>query len=130
MQDHPTVYQLLKGIKDFLDEEIVPNTDGRRQFLARVASNTITIIERELSTEEEQLAREWAGLQALLGAQPAPEKLSDLRAAVRDGTERLCQRIRAGDADEGDWSVAVYAHVRRSAEDKMRVTNPGYMAGA
>jgi hypothetical protein len=129
MQDRPTVFELLKGIKNFLDAEIVPNTDGRRQFLARVASNTLTIVERELALEEEQLAREWRSLQELLGAEPEPERLSDLRAAVRRRTEELCARIRAGDADEGPWAEAVAAHVRATVDDKMSVTNPGYMAG-
>jgi hypothetical protein len=129
MQDRPTVFELLKGIKNFLDSEIVPNTDGRRQFLARVASNTVTIIERELATEEEQLEREWQGLQTLLGAEAEPVKLSELRAAVRRRTEELCARIRAGDADEGPWADAVAAHVRMTVQDKMSVTNPGYMSG-
>jgi hypothetical protein len=129
MQDRPTVFELLKGIRNFLDSEIVPNTDGRRQFLARVASNTLTIIERELALEEEQLTREWQGLQKLLGAEPEPERLADLRVAVRRRTEELCARIRAGDADEGPWADRVAAHVRATVDDKMSVTNPGYMAG-
>ena len=129
MQDRPTVFELLRGIRTFLDEEIVPNTDGRRQFLARVASNTVTIIERELASEEEQLGREWAGLQSLLGEEANPEQLSSLREAVRRRSEDLCERIRAGEADEGDWGKAVAAHVRQTVQDKMSVTNPGYMSG-
>lgn len=127
MQDHPTVEQLLVAIRRFLDEEIVPHTDGRRQFIARVASNTLGIVERELRLEEEHLRADWAGLQALLGAQPDPASLADLRAAVRRRTDDLCARIRAGDADDDPWSTAVFEHVHARTRDKLSVSNPGYL---
>ena len=55
MQDRPTVHELLDALGRFLDEEIVPATDGRRQFLARVAANVARMVDRELAAEETQL---------------------------------------------------------------------------
>ena len=108
----------------------MPNTDGRRQFLARVAANTLAIVERELAGGEAQAAREWDGLQELLGVEPAPAGGAALEEAIRRRTELLSERIRAGDADVGEWADTVRAHVRMTVQDKLRVTNPGYLRDA
>jgi hypothetical protein len=128
MQDRPTAHELLTAVRRFLEEEVVPHTDGRRQFLARVAANTLAIVEREIALEEEHLQREWQGLQALLGPEETPPTRAALRAAVRHRTEELCARIRAGAADEGPWAEAVIAHVRATVRDKLSVTNPALLA--
>ena len=65
MQDRPTVHELLDALGRFLDEEIVPATDGRRQFLARVAANVARMVDRELAAEDTQLVEEWSRLQTL-----------------------------------------------------------------
>ncbi len=130
MQDHPTVAQLLDAVRRYLEEEIVPNTDGRRQFLARVSANTLQIVLRELEAEEEHLEREWAGLERLLGPMARPATRAELRAALRARNEELCRRIRAGEADGGEWSRRVWEHVRTVVRDKISVTNPGFLAPA
>jgi len=129
MQDRPTVDELLEAVRGFLETDIVPATDGRRQFLARVAANTLAIVQRELRAEEEHLTREWEGLQALLGPEETPAGREALRAAVRRRTEALCARIRAGEADHGPWAEAVFAHAHATVHDKLSVTNPGYLDG-
>ncbi|MCH7630069.1 MAG: hypothetical protein IH997_15375 [Proteobacteria bacterium] len=68
MQDRPTYDELLAAVEQFLDTEIVPNVPGSRGFHARVAANAIRIVRRELSNEEERLAAEWSGLDAILGS--------------------------------------------------------------
>lgn len=127
MQDRPTVHELLSAVERFLRDEVVPATEGRRQFLARVAANAIGLVERELASEAAHAEREWAGLDALLGAAPMPRERDALAAAVRARNEALCARIRAGELDAADPQRALLGHVRRTVRDKLEVTNRAYL---
>ena len=127
MQDRPTYDELLAAVERFLEDEIVAKSDGSRRYNARVSANVLRIVRRELANEEEQLAREWAGLDELLGATERPESRDALRDGLAARIEQLCERIRRGDADEGPFREAVLAHVRRSVRDKLLVTNPGWL---
>jgi hypothetical protein len=128
MQDRPTFDELLAAVEHVLDTEIVPNVPGARGFHARVAANAVRIIRRELELEDEQLAAEWASLDGLLGAAPKPEDRAGLRQELRRRNEALCEMIRAGRADEGDFARRVGAHVRAVVGGKLRVTNPELLA--
>ena len=128
MQDRPTYDELLVAIEHFLDAEIVPNTEGARGFHARVAANAIRTVRRELEAEDDQLAREWAGLDSLLGLAEQPLGRAGLREGIAARNAELCARIRRGDADAGDFGEQVREHVRRSVRDKISVTNPGLLA--
>ena len=123
MQDRPTYDELLAFIEAFLDEEIVPNTPGSRGFHARVALNALRTVRRELAHRDEQLAGEWEGLDALLGAVERPDTAAAACEAVRARNAELCDRIRQGDGDGAD----VVAHVRRTVADKLRVSDPGLL---
>jgi len=57
MQDRPSVSELLRAVRGFLEDDLVPALEGRRRFHALVAANVLTIVERELGVEEEQLTR-------------------------------------------------------------------------
>jgi hypothetical protein len=131
MQDRPTALELIAAVREFLQGEIVPALqDHRLRFRTLVAANVLGIVERELPIEAAQLRDEWVRLSALDGADPAqaPADLDALRAEVRARTIALCVRIRAGEADEGPWRTAVFAHARRSVEEKLQVNNPKYLA--
>lgn len=130
MQDRPTYDELLAAVERFLDDEIVPNSEGGRRFYARVSANVLRIVRRELSQQEEQLEREWAGLETLLGAAERPQSRSGLLDAIAGRNEELTERIRAGDADDGPFRDAALAHVRRTVRDKLLVTNPGWLGEA
>ena len=127
MQDRPTYDELLAAVERFLRDEVMPNIGGARSFHARVAANALAIVRRELAQEDEQLDREWAGLDALLGPTKRPQGRTALREAIARRTEELCARIRAGDADAGDFRDAVLSHVRQTVRDKLLVTNPGWL---
>ena len=127
MQDRPTYDELLAAVERFLDDEIVAKSEGSRRFHARVAANVLRIVRRELSHQEEQLDREWAGLEALLGSAKRPQSRSVLLDALAGRNEELSERIRAGDADDGPFRDAALAHVRRTVRDKLVVTNPGWL---
>jgi len=128
MQDRPSVRELLDAVRAFLEEDVVPALEGPRQFHARVAANVLAIIGRELAGEEASLLAEWQRLARLTGgASEPPPRLEALRAAVREGTAALAERIRRGDADAEPFRAAARSHVRATVEDKLRVANPRFV---
>ena len=127
MQDRPTYDELLAAIEHFLDTEIVPNVPGSRGFHARVSANAIRIVRRELSNEEELLAAEWSGLDAVLGPTERPASREQLRTALRERNEALCTLIRGGDAADGEAARKVFEHVQRTVRDKLTVSDPALL---
>ena len=126
MQDQPSAHDLLDAVQRFLDEEIVPNIGGRRQFLARVSANVLRMLDREYLLSEAHESREWAALDAVLGAESMPHGRAALLAALRLRNEELCARIRAGAADAGPARALIVASVRQTVQDKLAVTDPAY----
>jgi hypothetical protein len=127
MQDRPSVDELLEAVAGFLQNDVMPNTTGRLNFHARVSGNVIQMLRRELSLEEEHLAREWSGLDSLLGALGRPASLAEWRKALVARNEELSGRIRAGELDAGELQVATLAHLRTVLRDKLAVSNPGLL---
>jgi hypothetical protein len=129
MQDRPTAIELLGAVRDLLEQDLLPALEGRKRFHTLVASNVLAIVARELADEETLLVGEWRRLRDLIGIDDTvpPGRLDGLRAAVRELTSRLCDRIRAGDADAGAFGDAVRAHVRTTVVEKLRVANPKYL---
>src|SRR5574341_1539630 len=127
MQDRPSYDELLGAIETFLDKEIVPNVPGSRGFHARVAANALRIVRRELEHRESQLLAEWQGLDDLLGPEGRPPTLEALARAVHERNQRLADRIRGGEADEGAFAERVREHVTRMVADKLRVSDPGLL---
>jgi hypothetical protein len=127
MHDRPTYDELLAAVERFLRDDVMPNISGARSFHARVAANVVGIVRRELANEDEALAAEWAGLDALLGDDVRPPTRAALREAIATRTAALCERIRAGDADPGPFRDAALAHVRHTVRAKLLASNPGWL---
>jgi Domain of unknown function (DUF6285) len=128
MQDRPNVDELLEAVAGFLQDDVMPNTTGRLNFHARVASNVLQMLRRELALEEPALRREWDGLDSVLGRAPVPPTLAEWRAASIWRNEELANRIRVGEADDLASHAAVVAHLRSVMRDKLAVSNPGLLA--
>ncbi len=134
MQDRPAASELLAAVRQFLRDELAPSLgDHRQKFRTLIAANVLSVVERELTGEEDRLRAEWARLVALDGAAgegAAPlETLDDVRARIDARKRALCARIRAGDADAGPWRRDALAYARWSVEAKLRVSNPRYLQG-
>lgn len=128
MQDRPTATELLEAVRAFLADEVVPALDGHRRFHARVAANVLAIVARELEGEAAALRAEWERLAGLLGlGGPAPAEPAGLRAAVREATAALAERIRHGEADAGPFAARVRAHLRATVREKLAAANPRYL---
>lgn len=129
MHDRPTIAELLDAVQKFLDEEIVPATKGRRQFLARVAANCVRMVEREIAAEPRHVADAGAGLDTLLGPEPAADEERGPVDVVGRRLEHLCDRIRSGELDEGceEWDDLL-AFARERVRQKLEISNPKLLA--
>lgn len=107
--DRPTTEELIESVREWLERDVVPGVEGRLQFHARVAINSLDIVLREMSLGEHQLEAHTARLAAL--------------GHVDDAS--LAASIRAGDHD--DDLAALLSALKSSVEDKVRVANPRHL---
>jgi hypothetical protein len=128
MQDRPTAIELLEAAAEFVEREIVPITEGARQFQSRVVANVMRIVAREIEMGEQLLREEVDALAALLGESPPNPRLTDdVRNAALNLNQRLSEKIRQGEADSGSMREQVFRVTRRIVEDKLRIANPRYL---
>ena len=128
MQDRPTAIELLEAAADFVEDEIVPATDGRVKFQSRVVANVMRIVAREIKLEDSLVRGEVRALAGLLNQkEPHIHSLDDLRAAGIKLNQALTEKIREGEADSVEWRGQVFQVVRQSVEDKLRIANPRYV---
>ena len=94
--DRPTPEELAEAVREFLQEEILPQLDDHRlKFRTLVAINGLGIAERELRATSPPREADW----------------------------ELARRIRAGDIPEN-----VVAILKEQVAEKLRVSNPRYLA--
>jgi hypothetical protein len=107
--DAPDAMQLLDAVREWVDRELIPATDGRLRFHARVASNVLGMVHRELELGGEQERAHRDRLDRLGVADDA-----ELAAAIRR---------RALDDRHDELLTLLHETVR----DKLAVANPGYL---
>jgi hypothetical protein len=107
--DVPTAEQLVESVREWLERDVLPATEGRLQFHARVAVNVLAMVERELAVGAQQAAAH-------------EQRLAQLGCA--DDAE-LAARIRDGELD--DRLPEVRDLVWASVRDKLAVANPKYL---
>jgi hypothetical protein len=106
----PSAAALVEAVREFLERDVLPATEGRVQFHTRVAVNVLGMVERELALGADQAAAHAAGL-ADLGV---------------SSEEDLAALIRGMDAD--DPRLADIARfVTETVRAKLEVANPGYL---
>jgi hypothetical protein len=131
MQNRPTAGELLEAIRELLTGEIMPTiTDGGLRFKALIAANLLSILEREQASGEALIDVELARLANLLqeASQPEAKTVQEKRDAILDLNRKLGARIRAGEADSGEFGAKVQAHVRQTLIDQLKVSNPKFLA--
>jgi hypothetical protein len=106
----PTTVELVEAVRLYLQNEVLPQTDGKLSFHARVAANVLAGVERALE-DDGAYDRAHASRLAELGA--ADDE--DLARAIRDG--QLDGRI-----------TEVVAALRASTTQLVAITNPRYLA--
>ncbi len=89
--DMPRLDELIESVRDFLHGDVMAATEGRTNFLARVAGNSLDIVMREIAVGPELARRQVSRLQQVLGEDT--EDLGALRWSLvhqlRDGTMPL-----------------------------------------
>jgi hypothetical protein len=108
--DAPSAGELVDAVREWIERDVMPATEGRLRFHARVAANVLAIVERELALGPEQAAAHAERLAAL-----GVDTDAELARAIREGT--LDDRY-------DEVKAAVWASVR----DKLAVAHPGYEA--
>ncbi len=107
--DIPSAVELLDAVREFLQSDVLPATEGRVRFHTRVAANVVAMVAREVALGPEQRAAHAARLEGL---------------GVHSDAE-LADAIRSGAFD--DRADEVRAVVRAAVADKLAVANPGYL---
>ena len=114
--DMPRIDELLISVRDFLRDDVMAATQGRLNFLSRVASNSLDIVLRELERGEACRAGELARLRALFGS---GDDLSTLR-------WRLTHGLRDGSIPLDMPGLA--EHLRITVVNQLAIDQPKYPA--
>ncbi len=117
MMDQPSIRELVDAVREFLEKRAMPELKGHTAFHARVASNALGIVSRELELGGAASAAEIARLVALLKHDGSPDALN----------RELCGAIRGGAIGLDD--AALRAHLEQTVRDKVAIDQPNY-AGA
>ncbi len=110
----PRIDELLVSVRDYLREDVMTATQGRTNFLARVAGNSLDIVLREIALGEAAQAAEQDRLVALLGENGNLDALRwTLVEALRDGSMALD-------------NLDLQAHLRTSVVNQIAIDQPKY----
>ena len=118
MHDQPNVEELVQAVKNFVDDTAMSELSGRSAFLARVTSNVLGTILRDLEARERNDTEEKVRLSDLLGA--APES------SLNSMNEELRNRIRSGALSIS--SPGLLDHLKKTAIAQLKVDQPNYSA--
>ena len=113
--DMPNVEELMVSVRDFLRTEVMASTEGRANFLSRVAANSLDIVLRELDLGPPHREGEGVRLQALLATEETD--LMELR-------QRLIVALRSGSI--GLDHNAVQEHLRTTVVNQVAIDQPSY----
>ena len=116
MHDHPSVPELVQAVKNFIDETAAPNLTGHAAFHARVASNALATVLRDLSERPVAEAAERRRLMDLLGAS------EDL--TTSDLNRMLSERIRDGEMTAE--TPGLLAHLKATTMAQVEIDQPRY----
>jgi aminoglycoside phosphotransferase (APT) family kinase protein len=112
--DMPRADELLGSVRDFLRADVMEKTGGRTRFLARVAANSLDIVQREVDLGPALRARQLERLRALYDS-------SDDLAALR---WRLVRELREGQMPLERPGVAEY--LREAVINQVAIDQPRY----
>jgi aminoglycoside phosphotransferase (APT) family kinase protein len=112
--DMPRAEELITSVRDFLRQDVMTSTQGRTNFMARVASNSLDIVLREWQLGEIAKAQELGALEQLLGVSGT---LSELR-------WQLVRALRSGEQSLLDEALAKY--LRNTVVNQIAIDQPKY----
>lgn len=110
----PRAEELLASVVGFLRDEVAAAAKGRVSFLAKVAANSLEIVQRELALGARRREREQAGLEGLLGH---GGELAVLRWELIEGLRSGRTALDLAKLD---------GHLRQSVGDQIAIDQPRY----
>lgn len=116
MHNQPSQSELIAAVKQFIDETAKPQLQGHAAFHARVASNVLAILLRDLDARANNDADELTRLQELLDA---PD-VTDLETLNRS----LCEAIQARELTAS--TPGLLGHLKATAVAQVEVDQPKY----
>jgi hypothetical protein len=116
MHDAPSPSELIAAVKAFIDKAAAPQLTGHAAFHARVASNVLATLLRELEHRPSAEQAESGRLREILGAAPD--------ANVQDMNRDLCARIRDGHMDAA--TPGLFQHLKTTTIDQLCIDQPNY----
>jgi len=128
MQDRPSATEILVTLGEYLDQEVLPITDGALRYKTLVAANLIKVLERELAAGDAPRRRERARLIELLGdpgAGPEPHG-ADLDAELVRLNDELQRRLLAPQLPPRAFLLAARDAMEASVLDNLAINKPGY----
>lgn len=123
MQDRPDSRELLEALEEFMRDRSSSAKERYDRFQFLVAANSLAILRRELTDEDDYIRDEWAGLDQLLGAESPPGRILDRADRLRERNLALCDRIENGDFD-GEREESLLRHLYTTTRNKVRIANP------
>ena len=114
MHDAPSPAELVEAVKKFIDEAAAPQLTGHAAFHARVASNALATVLRDLEARQHNDTAEQAGL----------TKLLDRDGELDDLIPELCKKIQAGEMTVD--TPGLLAHLKQTAIAQVKVDQPKY----
>ncbi|ABI78643.1 conserved hypothetical protein [Hyphomonas neptunium ATCC 15444] len=115
MHDAPSAKELIEAVKSFLDKTAMVQLQGHAAFHARVASNALATVLREMEQRPAAEARERERLQALLNSKETDVSLLN---------RALCEEIRSKRVDLA--TPGLLTHLKSTTIDQLSVDQPGY----
>jgi hypothetical protein len=116
MHDAPSSAELVAAVKSFIDTTAAPQLTGHAAFHARVASNVLATLLREMEHRPAAEAAEAAGLRELLKA--SPDK------SVAEMNLELCKRIQDGRLDAS--TPGLFRHLKTTTIAQLSIDQPNY----
>ncbi len=113
--DMPRVEELVVSVVEFLRQDVMSATHGRMNFLARVAANSLDVVERDLKVGPLHRAQELERLRSFFGDSEA-----DLEAL----RWRLARGLRDGSI--GLDAPGLAEHLRQSVANQTAIDQPRY----
>lgn len=110
----PRADELVTSVRDFLRDDVMSETAGRANFMARVAANSLDVVLREMTLGAAVNAAEQASLATLLGSNGT---LGELR-------WQLVKALRSGEMDLA--STDLKTHLRNSVVNQIAIDQPKY----
>jgi hypothetical protein len=115
MHDAPSSKELIEAVKAFIDKTAAPQLTGHAAFHARVASNVLATVLRELEIRPAAEAAEITRLESLLDTKGG---------SANELNFKLCEAIRNGRMDLS--TAGLLSHLKSTTIDQLSVDQPGY----